>query len=128
MKNKIMFYSVLTLLIIVIGGYLLLGKAPTDNSGIISDSNSNTDFQKVVIGMKNYNYYPNVITVKSGEPVRIYLDASVGGCYRSFTIREFGISKYLKSSSDYIEFIPNKKGTFGFACSMGMGTGTLIVE
>ena len=34
----------------------------------------------------------------------------------------------LQTPTDYVEFTPTKKGTFGFACSMGMGTGTLIVE
>ena len=84
--------------------------------------------QEVVLSMKNYNYYPNTIKVKSDIPVRIYLDESVVGCYRGFTIRDFGINKYLKTPEDYIEFTPNKKGTFVFACSMGMGTGKIIVE
>ena len=41
---------------------------------------------------------------------------------------ELGISKYLGTPNDYIEFTPTEKGTFRFACSMGMGTGTLVVE
>ena len=78
--------------------------------------------------MKNYNYYPQTVKVKANQPVRIYLDKSVAGCYRSFTIRDFGVVKYLETEKDYVEFTPNKKGSFRFACSMGMGTGTLIVE
>ena len=105
-----------------------MGKSPVNGPNIISGDNANGQMQKIVLGIKNYNYYPNTIKVKAGEPVRIYLDNSVVGCYRSFTIREFGIAKYLKTPNDYIEFTPNKKGTFRFACSMGMGTGTLIVE
>lgn len=86
------------------------------------------EIQKITLGIKNYNYYPNTITVKEGIPVRISLDKSVTGCYRSFTIREFGVAKVLRTPEDYVEFIPDKKGTFTFACSMGMGRGKLIVE
>lgn len=78
--------------------------------------------------MKNYNYYPNTIRVKVNQPVEIYLDESVGGCFRDFTSRELGIHEYLKTQQDKITFTPVKKGTFAFACSMNMGRGTLIVE
>ena len=124
--RKTTFYFILAISIIIIGGfYMLKGNSSTAN---LPSETSNGEFQKVVIGMKNLNYYPNTINVQSGKPVRIYLDNSVSGCFRSFTIRDFGVAKYLKSPSDYVEFTPNKKGTFRFACSMGMGTGTLIVE
>ena len=83
-------------------------------TGNTIQEDSNGDYQKVVLGIKDYNYYPNTITVKANQPVRIYLDESVGGCYRSFTVREFGVSKYLRSPEDYVEFVPTKTGTFGF--------------
>ena len=88
----------------------------------------NEDVQVIVLGIKNYNYYPNTVTVKANEPVRIYLDSSVSGCLRSFTIKDFGIAKNLPTPNDYVEFTPTKPGIYPFACSMGMGTGTLIVE
>ena len=57
--------------------------------------------QKVTIGMKNGNYYPNTLTVNAGQPVELALDSSVAGCFRSFTIRELGISKYVKTLFDF---------------------------
>ena len=84
--------------------------------------------QKVTIGMKNGNYYPNTLTVNAGQPVELALDSSVTGCFRSFTIRELGISKYVKTPADTITFTLPRAGTYAFACSMGMGYGTLIVE
>ena len=84
--------------------------------------------QKVVISEKNLNYYPNEIKVKAGQPVSISLDSSVTGCLRSFNIRDLGVSKNAKTPSDTIDFTPIKKGTFKFACSMGMGYGSIIVE
>ncbi len=116
---------IIVIAVIVIGLiYLNSGSAKSPNP----DGTDNGDFQKVTLSMKNYNYFPNTITVKEGTPVRIYLDNTIGGCYRSFVIRDFGINQYLKTPSDYVEFTPDKKGTFRFSCSMGMGTGTIIVE
>lgn len=126
--KKSTLYTFGVIIILLMGVFFFLKSSnglPTAN---VFGGNSKGDVQKVVIGMKNYNYYPNTITVKENQPVRIYLDSSVVGCYRSFTIRDFGIAKSLPTTSDYIEFTPTKKGTYTFACSMGMGTGTLIVE
>ncbi len=114
------------LLVVVAGFFMLRGGGSSTTGEVVADSNG--DFQKVTIGMKGYNYYPNTVKVKAEEPVRIYLDKSVGGCYRSFNIKSLGVSKYLATPNDYVEFTPTKPGRYGFACSMGMGTGTLIVE
>ena len=120
-------YFVSIIILIAGGGFFMLGGNNLETTNSVSDK-GNGEFQKVVLGVKSYNYYPNTVTVKEGKPVRIYLDSSVSGCLRSFTIRDFGVAKYLKTPSDYVEFTPTKKGSFRFACSMGMGTGTLIVE
>ncbi len=125
MSNK--FLTVLVVLVIVGAGFFLIkGSGPSGNA--VSGNSGSGKIQEVTLGMKGYNYYPNTVAVKANQPVRIYLDKSVGGCYRSFTIRDFGIAKYLATPKDYVEFTPTKKGSYRFACSMGMGTGTLIVE
>jgi len=123
---KNLFYLILVILLILGAGYFLLGKNNDDPGIIIGEGGE--DYQKVVLGIKNYNYYPNTIEVKANQPVRIYLDKSVAGCYRSFTIRELGIAKYLKTPEEYVEFTPTIPGTYGFSCSMGMGRGTMIVK
>ena len=116
-------------ILVLAGAWFFIGNSGTVNANVTNNGASNSgSVQKVTLSMKNSNYYPNTVTVKVGQPVRIYLDSSVSGCYRSFTIRDFGVAKYLKSPTDYVEFTPNKKGSFRFACSMGMGTGTLVVE
>ena len=122
-KSALMMIGIAVLIILV--GYFVLSKG--SNGSDIQDQGEGTA-QKIVIGMKNGNYYPNTITVKANTPVEMTLDSSVQGCYRSFNIKDLGVSKYSKSPSDTINFTPTKKGTFRFACSMGMGTGTLIVE
>ena|SRR3989344_2832998 len=127
--EKTTIYGIGIFLLIVIGGYFLLGSSGNGNENVVPSGNSGNsgDFQKVTIGMKNYNYYPNTINVESGKTVRLSLDSSVSGCFRDFTIRELGVRKYLQTPSDYVEFTPTKPGTYTFACSMGMGTGKLVV-
>lgn len=125
--KKSVLYTLLVLVLIVLGGFFFFKSDGIGASGEVINGET-SDVQNVVLGIKNYNYYPNTITVKAGMPVRISLDNSVVGCYRSFTIRELGIAKNLPTPNDYVEFVPQKKGTYRFACSMGMGTGTLVVE
>jgi len=111
--------------ILIMGGASLLWineKNPSSNTNLTNSG------QEVVLSMKNYNYYPNIIEVEADKRVSITLDNSVRGCYRSFNIPELGVSKTSANSDDKIIFTPSKKGTFRFACSMGMGTGTIIVK
>ena len=117
---------------LIILGILLVGAGiiifTSSGSAINNSGSGNGQIKDITLGIKNYNYYPNTITVKEGDTVRIRLDSTVKGCYRYLTIRGLGIAKSLPTSEDYIEFIPDKTGSFRFACGMGMGTGTLVVE
>lgn len=127
----------ITMLVIIGIVVLIVGALVYANSGSTSSSENSVDSvakaqngnaQKITLSMKNYNYYPSTIKVKGGVPVEITLDSSIGGCYRSFNINDFGVHAYSSSPAQKITFTPTKKGTFRFACSMGMGTGTIIVE
>ena len=118
-------------MIVLVGGFIFVGGKK--NGSITGNVVQNPEpfqepTQKVVLSMKNYNYYPQEVKVKAGSPVELTLDSSVAGCLRSFTIKELGVSKYAKNPSETINFTPTKKGTFTFSCSMGMGYGKLIVE
>jgi len=129
MKNTTLF--LIAAIIIAMASGVMLVKSNKNNQNL-SESSSNLvssgEVQKIILSMKNGNYYPNTIRVKANQPVSISLDKNVGGCYRSFTIRQLGLAKYLPTPSDTINFTPKEKGIYNFACSMGMGTGTLIVE
>lgn len=118
------------MIIVIIGAFLYFNSGYGSSNGNDGENEKlgTTETQKITLSYKNGNYYPNTITVKENEPVEITLDSSVGGCYRSFVINEFGVRKRSASPNDKITFTPDKKGTFRFACSMGMGTGTLIVK
>jgi plastocyanin domain-containing protein len=82
-------------------------------------------FQKVTIDMQGRNYSPQVIEVKKDVPVRIYLSDNVRGCYRGLVIPKLGTSKYLPTSTDYLE-VTFPEGEYTFACSMFMGTGKIV--
>ena len=129
MKNAWMFgFGILILL--GVGLFFVLGKSGGSIGNVVDvpAQQQAGEIQHVVVGMQNLNYYPNTITVKAGKPVSITLDSSVTGCLRSFHIRDLGVSAVARTPDQTIDFTPMKKGTFMFACSMGMGRGTLIVE
>ncbi|HLC78235.1 MAG TPA: cupredoxin domain-containing protein [Candidatus Nanoarchaeia archaeon] len=117
----------IAILILIVGGFVWLGSGSSSPTGNTIAA-GNGEVQKIVLSTKDYNYYPNTIKVKANQPVSISLDSSVSGCLRSFTIRDLGLVKYLKTPQDTLDFTPSKPGTYKFSCSMGMGTGTLIVE
>lgn len=128
MKNTTIL-TIIGILVLGIGAFIYYGSSSTGEVIRTQDSNSlPSETQKVVISEKSYNYYPDTITVKEGQPVEITLDNSVKGCLRSFNIKDLGVQGYSKNPSETIDFIPTKKGTFTFACSMGMGYGKIIVE
>ena len=126
-KNSLWKYGFF-IIIAVIGIFIFVNASGEENNpvtgNVIADNSApNGDTQKITLGVKNYNYYPNTITVKEDQPVELTLDKSVSGCLRSFNIKDLGVRGY-----DKITFTPTQKGTFGFSCAMGMGYGTLIVE
>jgi len=126
MKNPILTIFIIVLAIGLVGAYLYNAGNSNDSSG--NSGTGSGKVQKINLGMKNYNYYPNTIKVNANQPVSIILDSSVSGCYRDLVIRDLGVRKYSTNPSDTIDFTPTKKGTFTFACSMSMGTGKIIVE
>ncbi len=131
-KNNLWKYSAfIVLIVLAVGIFMFFGASGSSaTNGTVGDvvNTGNADTQKITLGTKNYNYFPNTMTVKAGKPVSITLDSSVSGCLRSFTIKALGVSGYSQNPSQTIDFTPNQKGTFKFACSMGMGYGTIIVE
>lgn len=115
------------LVVLIVAGFFFM-RSEKVSSQTANGGELEGDVQKVVISIRDFNYYPQEVRVKAGEPVAIYLDNKVGGCFRDFTIPELGLHEYLATSEDALVFTPTQKGRYTFACSMRMGTGTLIVE
>lgn len=85
--------------------------------------------QQVTITITNDGYTPKKITVKAGIPVQLTLQSNnVYTCALSFVLKEFGIKTFLKSTdTQTFTFTPQRKGSFTFACSMGMYSGVMEV-
>lgn len=100
------------------------------NNNAINNENTNNDNEQVIqLSMKNSNYYPNIINLKYNVPAKIVVDTNtVQGCLRSIVIPDFNVRKSITPNDNVISFTPNKKGTFRFSCSMGMGFGKIIVN
>lgn len=128
MKNSMMAF-ILVVLVLAVGGFVFAnGKSSSVTAKEIEVPVNPGELQKVVLSMKDLNYYPNTVNVKAGSPVEITLDDSVKGCLRAFTIRDLRVSQIARTPEDKIVFTPQNPGTYTFACSMGMGYGKLIVE
>jgi plastocyanin domain-containing protein len=126
--EKSTFYGFAILLMIVGAGYFMVqGSSDKGVTGNVVAA-SGGDALEITLGMKGPNYYPDTISAKAGQPVRVNLDDTVYGCFRDFTIRDLGVRKYLANDNDFVEFVAEKPGTYTFACSMGMGFGKLVVE
>ena len=124
----------LFLVIVFIGGYIVLGSAKNNGNTVTGDVIAGNpqvlqgEVQKVVLSEEGFNYYPSEVRVKANQPVSLSLDDKVKGCLRSVVIRELGLSKYLKTAVETLDFIPMQKGTLTLTCSMGMGSTKLVVE
>ena len=97
---------------IIIAIIVLVGLASAfvysnSNNDIIETTNTSTTGtpQKIILSYKNGNYYPQTITVKSGQPVQISLDSSVKGCYRSFTISSLKTRSQVTITNAYVALI-----------------------
>lgn len=126
-KKTTLYFVMMVLLVGVMAFYLLSGSGESSNN-VVNAQPVQGETQKVILGMKNFNYYPDEVKVNANQPVELSLDKSVTGCLRSFTIRDLGIAKVLRTPQDILAFTPTEKGTYTFACSMGMGYGRLVVE
>jgi plastocyanin domain-containing protein len=85
--------------------------------------------KRISLGVSGSSYDPAVITVSKGDTVILEGDMTrLLGCDRSFVIPGYGIRKTFQTGDNVLQFVADKAGTFPFSCSMGMYTGTLVVQ
>jgi plastocyanin domain-containing protein len=119
--------AVILLAIVIFSVKSMLSGAPANSAPVTPTTQAQNG--EILLSWGKFNYVPEVITVKKGEPVRIRADLKrLTGCYQSFVVPDLGIQKYFSESDDVVEFTPTKAGTFTFTCRMGMGRGTLVVQ
>jgi cytochrome c oxidase subunit II len=89
--------------------------------------------QEIQVTAKKYEFSPDPIRVKKGEPVKLVVTATDHD--HGFKLEAFHIDQKLKKGEPTtIEFTPDKAGSFPFKCSVFCGMrhgkmkGTLVVE
>jgi plastocyanin domain-containing protein len=90
---------------------------------------SEAGVQEIKVTVKG-GYAPDVIVVKTGQPVRLnfYRDETAA-CSEQIIFGDFGIARDLPAfKTTPVEFTPDKTGEFTFTCGMNMMRGKLIVE
>ena len=85
--------------------------------------------QEVAVIVKG-GYTPDVIVVKSGQPVRLRFTRQESAvCSEKVLFPDFNQNALLPEGQEVtLEFTPDKPGEYGFQCQMGMLRGKLIVE
>ena len=116
---------------ILLAGVLL---ASAVVSGLLIDTRANVvPVERVIhITAKNFQFSPDSITLKKGEPV--VLEISSGDRKHGFSLRAFGVrTDVLPGKESRIRLTPDKTGKFTFSCDVFCGdgheemTGTVIV-
>ena len=138
-------YVALALLIVLLGftAFTLLGgpqklskKAPVVPDPPLQSDLDNQEVSATIedgvqvaqLGWGKFNYAPSVIHLKKGIPAKIIADPNkLQGCFRSLVIPDMGIQFQVTKENSTLEFTPQKEGTFTFSCSMGMGSGKIVV-
>ncbi|VVB80452.1 Uncharacterised protein [uncultured archaeon] len=117
--------------VILLASLFLLYNNVGASGNVVYTPSSNTpqgNVQVVKIHVEGSQYIMEPAVLKVGVPVRFVADmANMPGCSKSISISDFGVRKTFSSFSDYVEFTPNKAGTFYIACSMNMYKGTFEV-
>lgn len=85
--------------------------------------------QEVSVIVKG-GYTPDVIVVKSGQPVRLtFTRHESSACSEKVLFPDFNQNALLPEGQEVtLEFTPNVAGEYDFQCQMGMLRGKLIVQ
>ena len=120
------FFIVMIFAVLATAGFSLLSGSGAENK--ISSNITNGDVQIVKLSVSNGQYIMEPSTIKKNIPVRLEADVlKMPGCSKSIVISEFNIRKSFNSRDNFVEFTPDKAGTFYITCSMNMYKGTFNV-
>jgi cytochrome c oxidase subunit II len=112
---------------------VLLASAVVSGLLIYTGANAVPVERVIHITAKNFQFSPDSITLKKGEPV--VFEISSGDRKHGFSLRAFGLrSDVLPGKVSRIRFTPDKTGKFTFSCDVFCGdgheemTGTVVVN
>lgn len=132
-KNRYKAVSLVGAAVIMVSGGIVWGNGMKAND--LQDTAAAAEQSETVDGIQVVNStlvpgrYPN-ITVQAGIPVKWIIDApagSINGCNYRMLLQEYGIEHTFQEGENIIEFMPEKAGTYGYTCWMGMIRGNIFV-
>ncbi len=85
--------------------------------------------QELTIRALDASYYPNYLTARRGQPIRLRLVTRDSfSCTRSFTIPSLNIRRLLPQTGEVVIDLPAQpQGTLFFTCGMGMYSGYIRI-
>lgn len=120
-----------TILVVTLGGLCSIAAfykpaisagAARTNRATIAQSTTQSQEKVIHITAKKFEFSPNTITLKKGEPVVFELSSE--DRLHGFNIKEFGIRAEVRPSEvTRVRFTPDKTGEFAFACDVFCGGG-----
>ena len=112
---------------------VLLASAVVSGLLIYARANAVPVERVIHITAKNFQFSPDSITLKKGEPV--VFEISSGDRKHGFSLRAFGVrTDVLPGKVSRIRLTPDKTGKFSFSCDVFCGdgheemTGTVVVN
>lgn len=92
------------------------------NGATVKQAASQSEEKVIHINAKKFEFSPNTITLKKGEPVVFELSSE--DRTHGFNLKDFGIRTEVKPSEvTRLRFTPDKTGDFTFSCDVVCGGG-----
>ncbi len=118
---------------ILVTGAFLMTATLVSGLGVYIKANAVPAERVIHITAKKFEFSPDSITLKKGEPV--VLEVSSEDRKHGFSLRAFGVrSDVWPGKATRIRFTPDKTGKFTFSCDVFCGdghedmTGTVVVN
>ena len=138
-KTTGLFFKIVGLVVIAMAlfnisnGLTLAGIKTSNKVKAIKEQDPNVKMengiQVVHMEQNAQGYYPNIFTVKKGVPVRwIVKSVYPYSCASSLMVQKLNIRTNLTEKEQIFDFTPTEAGEIPFSCSMGMYSGTIIVQ
>jgi Cupredoxin-like domain len=83
--------------------------------------------QKIAIDLTQGSYSPNYVTAKAGTPIEMDFKGPTPSCNGTVIFQALNIDQDM-SNGGVLKLGALPRGTYGWACSMGMFRGQLVVN
>jgi cytochrome c oxidase subunit II len=117
---------------VLVAGALFISATIISGLALYVRANARPAEREIHITAKKFDFTPNTINLKKGEPVVLVISSQ--DRKHGFSLRAFGIHADVNpGETARIRFTPNKAGNFTFSCDVFCGeghedmTGTMVV-